>query len=303
MAGSLGKLTGGYMPTDIMDEFLDNLGEKERKIVVWNVDPFDHTAGSLARQAARDESMLTEKVQLGPITAIAVGKDEATLRERVQAYRDREDDLITIVANEEFESEYLRSPHACVLTEIARLHTLHAQHPIFGILIAAHDEECDACGTNSDEGFVEREQTAAKLVAAIGDDGQRFLVSYAERLLATIRGKMLRSDLRDFLETFTKFPLAVACPDNFCILLPGPSHDYLSWLTRYSYFLRNVVCHASGSCKSIRSQVAEFERTQVDLLPDPERDLYRAQAFILTKGDGHLLFEDGCYFRKRLRDV
>jgi hypothetical protein len=253
------------MPTEIMDDWISGLREEERSLVRFLVEPFSFTASALADNAM----FLQEEVGLGPVIAI--------LRQ---------------LANEEFEAEFLPEERTCPLSNIARLREMVGMGAVAGLLVAAHDEDCEACGINADDGFDEREEQTANFVAGITLDDQRFLVDHAERLLAFIGDSMSPSEriklFEDLHATHAAIVVSERCGAS-CLFVQSFTDDYLEWLSKDTYFLWNPVLHAT-ICRGTHVRLAEFERSHIARLCRTDQEFYEEQATLLTQGMSNRLF-------------
>lgn len=275
------------MPTEILDGYLGTLTKAERSLLREVIEPFLYTAGELAEQALRDEAKITKEVDLGPVVLVASGITEAEVKEAERHIRKHEDGIITAIANQEFEKEFLAKPTTCILPTIALLQKLRLEYPIFALLIAYHDNVCKACGVNSEEEFEEREEEAANFVACLSPEDQHFLVTQGKQFRASM-GDLLPSIRLEILNP--EVPIFARLCEDVCMFSLGFTSEYLAWASRYPRFLWNPAIHGE-SCPQTRKKVSVFEKVQVEGLPGDIRSIYEEQAFILTKGSGHRLFE------------
>jgi hypothetical protein len=276
------------MPTEIMDDWISGLREEERSLVRFLVEPFSFTASALADNAM----FLQEEVGLGPVIAIASGKALLEVAESKKTILAYEEAILRQLANEEFEAEFLPEERTCPLSNIARLREMVGMGAVAGLLVAAHDEDCEACGINADDGFDEREEQTANFVAGITLDDQRFLVDHAERLLAFIGDSMSPSEriklFEDLHATHAAIVVSERCGAS-CLFVQSFTDDYLEWLSKDTYFLWNPVLHAT-ICRGTHVRLAEFERSHIARLCRTDQEFYEEQATLLTQGMSNRLF-------------
>lgn len=272
------------MPTEIMDSYLNDLTPAERNFIALTIHPFSYTAMSFA-EAEFQKTFLRREITVGALGTLEIEgltEDELDVQER--NIRANEDNIITFVADEDFEELLMpEEERICSLPNIAELRTLHKQHPAFGPIIGLHDRECRLCAFNTDEEFDRMEQDRIDEIALLGPEEQTLLVALAERLLDRITTD-LPPDQLAFLELGEDPVLLLAELSDVewrPFLVRSLSDAELLWMSKHPYFFQELLFH-SNYCPELKALLLRFEQAMVGALPADLQGIYGDAAFLLN---------------------
>ena len=270
----------------IMDTYLEGLEECDRILVQHAFAPFRFTPGAMERKRIEESLLLTRDVFVDPITFTVFGKDEAELDHHAELIREHGDSIITGMANRQFNETFLpKDEDDCVLPTIIDLKDLHERYPVFGILIAAHDIDCEACeteycegGENEEDELLEGDKTPAQVIASLPDHDQRVLVALAQRFLDDVKPRF-RPSQRLSLRTAPEreLPDVLDEVDWLSALAHAFSRESFLWMVMNPYFCRETFLYAEGSDELLHV-LWELEADLVLQLPFDIREVYEESA-------------------------